>query len=82
MRVSEDWIPNKALQRTPRLRLGWHVRRHWRGVSELGRSAFLTCMAVTYFPEPHGRESFTPRTAEQYREADILGRWLISTLGF
>ena len=38
MRISEDWIPNQSLQTTPRFRLGWHVGRHWRGVSELGRS--------------------------------------------
>ena len=29
--------PNQALQTTPRLRLGWHVVSHWRGVSELDR---------------------------------------------
>ena len=41
MTISEDRIPNQSLQTTPRLRLGWHVGRHWRGVSELGRSTTL-----------------------------------------
>ena len=36
---AETMKPNQALQRTPRLRLCWHVGRRWRGVSELGRSA-------------------------------------------
>ena len=36
---------NQSLQTTPRFRLGWHVGRHWRGVSELDRYA-LACMNV------------------------------------
>ena len=72
--------PNQSLQTTPRLRLGWHVGRHWRGVSELYRSVSFD--APGGFPEMHSGESDAPFRVGALVDADIWCHGLVSALGF